>query len=352
MKSIFYTGLFIVIAILNNSCNQDNQTMNTTTDNTKTKEKVFHVKTQKIESQVLMRTITYPANLEAYKEVYLAPSSPGRIKKIHVEVGDRIRKGQVLVEMDPTQLQQARTQLENAKSNFQRIDTLFQLNSISEQQYEQAKTQYELAKSNVQFLEENTRLLAPFNGVVTGKHYEGDEIYSGAPNTQTGKSAILTLIQINPLKATVFISQNFFSSINKGMAVNLSSDIFPNQKLRGKINKIYPTINPASRSFKTESYIENPHEKIRPGMYAELEIELFEAETLVVPAISVLKQEGTNNRYIFINENGTARRLDVNIGERFDDQVEIIANGVQEGLDLIVEGQANLLDGSKLNVLN
>ena len=87
-------------------------------------------------------------------------------------------------------------------------------------------------------------------------------------------------------------------------------------------------------------------------MYSVIELELNREKALVVPAIAVLKQEGTNNRYIFINENGTARQLQVKIGRRFDEKVELIANGVQEGLDLIVEGQASLLNGSRIKVID
>ncbi len=208
MKSIKYIGLALFFLSIIFSCNTDK------TENEEPKNesvtKTFPVKTQIIKEQSISITLEYSANLVAFREIHFATASPGRIDKINVEVGARVSKNQVLVEMDRTQLNQALTQYLNAKSNFMRIDTLYQLGSISEQQYDQAKTQYELAESSIKFLKENTTLISPIDGIVTGKYFEDGEIYSGAPNTIAGKAAILSLMQIKPVKAVVSISQSFF----------------------------------------------------------------------------------------------------------------------------------------------
>ncbi|MFO7616724.1 MAG: efflux RND transporter periplasmic adaptor subunit, partial [Bacteroidales bacterium] len=246
---------------------------------------------------------------------------------------------------------QAKTQLASAQDNLQRIDTLYKLRSISEQQYQLAKTQYDLALSNVDFLTRNTTLKSPIDGIVTGKYFENGELYSGAPNTAAGKAAILSLMQINPLKAMVSISQTYYESVKMGMTAAITSDIIKNQVFEGKIINVYPTIDPVTRTFKIEILVTNPQEALRPGMFATIRIELGEEEALVVPANSVLKQSGTNTRYLFVNDNGTARRIDVEIGNRLNDQVEVLSTELQEGMDLIIEGQARLLQGSKIHVI-
>ena len=316
-----------------------------------TTEKIIPVSVQEIIKQTIPRTLDYTANLIAFREINFAPASPGRIESIDVEVGTRVRKGQVLVEMDKTQLTQALTQYENVKTNFQRIDTLYQLGSASEQQYEQLKTQYEIAKSNYEFLLENTTLESPINGIVTGKYFEGGELYSGVPNTQAGKAAILTLMQINPLKAVISISQSHYPDVKEGMKAEISTDIFQGKTFRGTVYKVYPTIDASTRTFKTEIIVDNPSEILRPGMFADIHVKLSDAEALVVPSIAVLKQEGTNIRYVFLSEEGTAKRIDVTMGKRFDDLIEISGDGLVEGADLIVEGQGNLLDGSRIRIV-
>jgi len=346
IKYFFIAGLISMMFI---SCN--NEKADSGADNNDTIAKIYPVKTHIIKEQSITKTLEYAASLTAFKEIYFATASPGRINKIHVEVGSKVTKNQLLVEMDKTQLNQALTQYENAKSNFLRIDTLYQTGSISEQQYELAKTQYELAQSSVSFLKENTTLVSPIDGIVTGKYFENGEIYSGAPNTMAGKAAIITLMQINPLKAVVSISQSYFPKLKNGMKVSITTDIYPDRKFEGRIYKIHPTIDPATRTFKVEITVDNDDELLRPGMYASIELEIGETTSLVVPAIAILKQEGTNNRFVFINENGVAKQVEVKIGKRFDDMVELKTNHINAGSELIVDGQANLLNGSKINVV-
>ncbi len=349
MNQAVKAGIACFASFLPISCNQAKLEDGNTQK--EIQEKVYTVKVQQVQERSIARNLDYTANLVAFKEVNYAPSSPGRIEAIHVEVGDRIKKGQLLVEMDKTQLQQALTQLENAESNFRRVDTLYQLGSISEQQYEQTMTQYEVAKSNVKFLKENTTLESPLTGIVTGKYYESKEMYSGAPNTQAGKAAVLTLMQIQPLKARVSVAQKYFPNIKEGMNVSIKSDIYPEQKFEGEIFRVYPTINPNTRTFNLEIMIDNKSETLRPGMFAGISIELDKLKAWVVPAIAVLKEEGTNNRYVFVNDNGKADKIMVETGKRFDEMVELRTNRINKGDELIVTGQAKLLDGAKLKIV-
>lgn len=350
MKTFQYIGIAIFLLGFA-SCSQKTEEKNQEETAVK-QEKIYSVKTQKTEIQSIERTLDYTANLSAYKEIHYAPASPGRIDKINVEVGSRVKKGQVLVESDRTQLQQATTQLENAEITFRRIDTLYQLGSSSKQQFDQAKTAYDLAKSNVDFLIENTTLTSPINGIVTGKYFENGEFYSGAPNTSAGKAAVISLMQINPLKALVSVSQNFYPVVKKGMKATISTDIYPGENFEGTISKIYPVIDQTTRTFKVEVLVKNNTERLRPGMFSRIFIKLENTEALVVPAISVLKEEGTNNRFVFVNNNGTAQQIMVETGKRFDDKIELISPEIKEGMDLVVEGQGNLLQGSKIKVIS
>ncbi|MDY6799878.1 MAG: efflux RND transporter periplasmic adaptor subunit [Bacteroidota bacterium] len=348
MRSLTRTSLVVAAILLTFGCNRDKSTSQTQTE----EENTFPVKTEKIKKQTITRTIEYTANLVAYKEIDYPPASPGRIDKILVDVDDRVTKGQVLVEMDKTQLMQTKAQYENAKFNFQSIDTLYKLGSASKQQYEATKMQYEMAKSQYLFAQENSILESPINGIITGKYFEDGELYSGAPNTPAGKSAVLSIMQINPMKANVSISQSYFPMVKKGMKAKISTDIYPDQLFEGTINKIYPTIDVDTRTFQIELLINNNQEILRPGMFASIEIDFKDVEAVVVPSISVLKLEGTNERYIFVNNKGIAKQVNVQLGKRFDDKIELISNEIKVGDELIVEGQANLLDGSKIEIIN
>lgn len=308
------------------------------------------VKVMKLEKQNIAKTLDYTANLEADEQVFYAPAATGRIEKIYVEVGDRIKKGQLLVEMDRTQLHQAEVQLTNLETEYNRAKTLNETQSISKQAYDAAIAKYEVAKSNVDFLKENTQMLAPFNGVVTGKFFENGELYTGVAVSGAAKPSIISIERINPLKALANITEQYFPMLKAGTEVELKSDIYPDRTFTGKVNIVYPTIDKTSRTFTVEIKIPNDDEKLRPGMFGKINFFIGETNAVVVPAIAVLKLQGANNRYVFLNDNGKAKRVDVTIGQRFNDQVEIISDQINENSELIVTGQARVVDGTPISI--
>ena len=227
------------------------------------------VKVQKLEKTDIARTLDYAANLEADKQVFYAPAATGRIEKIYVEVGDQIKKGQVLVEMDKTQLVQAEVQLKNLETEYNRAIQLNETGSISKQAYDAAVTQYEVAKANVEFLKENTQMLAPFDGVVTGKYFEDKELYTGASFGGATKPSIIAIEKIDPVKAYVSLSEQYYLTVKPGTKVELKNNIYPDQVFEGKVSIVYPSIDPASRTFTVEVKIPNKNEALRPGMTQE-----------------------------------------------------------------------------------
>jgi membrane fusion protein, multidrug efflux system len=312
-------------------------------------DKIYPIKVQPLKVETISKIVSFSANLNPYEEVYLAPASPGRIEQIFVKIGDRVKKGDLLAKMDETQLNNAKLQLAQLETDFERMKTLRESNSISAQQFEQVKTQVEVTRASVNFLSENTKLVAPFNGVITGKYFENGELYSGAPNTQAGKAAIVIIQQIDQLKAVISVSEKYYTQLKTGISLKITSEIYSDKVFSGKIDRIYPTIDPLSRSFKIEVKV-NSEGKLRPGMFSQADLNLGEVEAIVVPDISIIQQEGTNIRYVFINHDGVAKRVKVELGERINDQLEIISNEIKVGDELIVAGQAVIMDGSKVKV--
>lgn len=314
-------------------------------------EKTEPVRVVSLENQTIARNVEYTATLQAFEEIHLAPASPGRIENIAAEVGDRVTQGQVLVQMDRTQWHQANIQMRTLETDFSRLDTLRKVGSIALQQYDQMKSQYEIARSNVEFLSENTRLKAPFSGIISGKYFEQGEMYTGAPVPTIGKPAILSIVQINRLKLLVPISEKYFPLIRKGMEVKVRTDIYPDLEFRGKVFNVYPVMDPTSRTFNIEISVDNPSEKLRPGMFARVSLDLDKVEAILLPAIAVLKLQGSNERYLFLAEDGKARRVSVEIGARYDDKIEVISDELKLGDQVVINGQARLLDGMKIEVV-
>ncbi|MBE3085759.1 MAG: efflux RND transporter periplasmic adaptor subunit [Bacteroidetes bacterium] len=242
-------------------------------------------------------------------------------------------------------------QLSSLEKDLSRIDTLLKTGSAKQQQYDQMKTQYDVTKTNVDFMEENSLLKAPFFGVVTGKYFENGEIYSGAPTTQTGRSAVVTVMQVNPLKVNVSISEQYYPLIKKGMKALITADVYKGEAFTGNVYRIAPTVSSSTRSFITELELPNRNDLLKPGMFVRVSMDLGEVETFVVPEYTVLVQEGTNIRFLFIEKNNVAQRIEVLLGKRFDDQFEIISTGIKEGDRLVTEGQARLINGDKIEIV-
>lgn len=307
------------------------------------------VKVMPVSKTTIARTIDYTSTILAYEEVNMAPSTPGRVDKIYVEVGDRVQKGQNLFLMDRTQYYANKIQLASLEKDMARIDTLFKLGSVTEQLYDQTKAQYEVMKTNVEFMEENTLLEAPFDGIITGKYLEDGELYSGAPG-MSGKAAVVTLMQINPVKIIVSISEQYFPLIRNGMKVRVTADVYPDKSFEGTIFRVHPTIDAMSRTFRAEIRISNGSELLRPGMFARAFIDMGEEEAVVIPASTVMLQEGTNERYVFVVENGVAVRKPVTLGQRYDDRLEIAGGDLMVGDALVTEGQARLNNGQQVEI--
>jgi RND family efflux transporter MFP subunit len=299
----------------------------------------------------ISRTIDYTATVLPFEEVNMAPATPGRIEKIYVENGDRVSKGDQLFLMDRSQLYQLKLQLASLEKDLSRLDTLLATGSAKQQQYDQMKTQYDVTKTNVDFMEENTLLKAPFSGIITGKYFEDGEMYSGTPTTTTGRSAVVTLMQVNPLKVEVAVSEQYYPLVKRGMKASITADVYSDQVFTGTVFRKAPTVSSATRTFIAEIELPNRNDLLKPGMFVRVSMDLGEVETFVVPAASVLMQEGTNIRYVFTEEQGIAKRVEVTIGKRFDDQLEVISDNLSEGSRLVTEGQSKLLNGDKLEMI-
>lgn len=307
-------------------------------------DRVEQVRTTPLAYQEVSRQIELSTTLQGYEEMNISPSLTGIIEKIYVEVGDRVRKGDTLVRMDQNQLNTTRLAYANLQIEMNRVRMLLESEAISQQTYDQTKLSFDQTAESLRFLEENTFVLAQYDGVISAKSYEDGELYAGA-------QPILRLTQINELKAYVNVPETYFPLVKKGMKVNVYSDIYPDKVFPATIEIVYPTIDPASHTFTLKLRIPNSSELIRPGMYVSTVLDLGRTEALVVPYQAVLRLIGSNNRYVFVDEGGVAKRVFVEIGERHDQTIEISSDSLKVGDPIVTTGQAKLVDGVRLNVV-
>ncbi len=335
------TTLLMAIALIS-ACGGKSENRQATT----TKKEAEKVKVLTLQSERIAKQLELSSTLEGYETMNISPSITGHIEHIYVEVGSRVQKGAMLVRMDQTQLNTTRINLASTKTELDRVSALKASGNISEQVYDQTKAGYDQLVETERFQNENTFVRAQFSGVISAKNYEDGEMYTGAP--------ILTLTQIGRLKAIINIPETYYPLVKQGMKVDVHSDIYPDKSFPATIEIVYPTVDPTSHTFQAKLNIPNGGEKIRPGMFVRTTLPLGQIDAIVVPYQSVLKLSGSNDRYVFTNHNGTAHRVAVTLGQRFDDRIEIIPvipGDLKEGDQLVTTGQARLVDGAKLEIV-
>lgn len=286
---------------------------------------------------------TYTANVEADNLNNISPSTPNRIKTITVDVGDRVRRGQVLVSLDRATIDQLKVRLENAEREYNRAVQLLEIGAGTQQSVDQYKTELDAARTQYNNTMENTVLTSPINGVVTARNYDPGDMSSSLP--------ILTVGQLSPaVKVIINITENDLTKIQKGMNVTVTFDALPESTFPAKISRIYPTIDTATRTFQAEILINNPNEKILPGMFARVEINLGSQDNVVVPDRAIVKQTGSGNRYVYVYKNGKVSYNKVELGQRINDTYELLS-GVESGDTVVITGQSRLADGVAVQVI-
>jgi len=307
------------------------------------------VKTELVQIQTIDENLEFAGVVSPYEEAHIAPAVPARIDRILVDVGDRVSRGQLLVSMDRSQLFQAQVQLANLQRELARMDTLLRAGAVTQQSFDQLKTQVEVAKSNIETLASHTEIRSTLNGVVTGRYFSEGELFSMTPGP-AGKPAIISINQIRPVKVMVGVSERFFPVLERGQEAIVTSDIFAGKSFNGRVGRIFPTIDRSTGTFQVEILIDNDDESLRPGMFARVAINMGQRDVLVVPSLSVLKQPGTNERFVFVVKENAAHRVVVAPGRKFDDKLEII-RGLEPGQNIVTTGQHNLMDETLVEVL-
>lgn len=292
--------------------------------------------------QEVPQTKTYTATVEADNTNNISSSMPNRIKTITVDVGDRVHRGQTIATLDGSNIDQLKLTLDNAQREYDRALKLLEIGSGTQQQVDQLKTQVDAYRSQYNNMMENTVLVSPINGVVTARNYD--------PGDMTGNMPIVTVGQINPnVKVMINVTENDYSKVKAGTPVTVTFDAFPEEVFNAKVGRIYPTVDPSTRTFQAEILVSNPQSRILPGMFARVIMDLGSQLNVVVPDRAVVKQSGSGNKYVYVYSDGAVSFNRVELGQRFGDQYELIS-GVEDGDSVVIAGQSRLIDGAQVQV--
>ena len=340
MKTIFRSMFIAAAVVLAAGCGNTAKKAET---QVVAQEVVPTVAVETVSAREVPQTATYTSTVQAYVKNNIAPQMSGRISKINVEIGDFVKKGQVLAEIDKSQLIQAQLQLQNQDVELSRLKTLYQSGAVSKSDFDAVELAYKVAQTQVANLEENTILRSPIDGVVTARNYDAGDMYAMT-------SPIYVVEQIIPVKLLVAISESDYTKVKKGDSIEITADAIPGKTFYGKVEKIYPTVDPATRTFVVEVVVANAYKTLRPGMFARVTVNFGTNKNVVIPDVAVVKQQGSGERFVYVlNEDGTVTYQKVVLGRRMGAEYEVL-EGLTDGATIVTGGQIRLKDGVKVTV--
>ena len=284
----------------------------------------------------------YTTTVEAEVKNNIAPNSPLRIGKILVEVGDNVAKGQKLVQLDASNLEQLALQIENQKVEFNRISELYKVGGASKAELDNAKTALDVNIKAYNNRMENTIMRSPINGVVTARNYDNGDM--------TGAAPILVVEQITPIKMNINVSEPYYAKIDKKTEVSVRFEAYGEEQFPATVSIVYPTIDATTHTFPVELKINNKDRRVRPGMYGRAIVNFGTKSHVVVPDQAVIKQLGSGDYYVYVYNNGKVSYNKVTLGRRMGDKYEIV-NGVEPGSQVVVAGQNRLANGVEVEVI-
>ena len=340
MKTIFRSAIIASAFVFAVGCGSNTKSVEAQQTEVET---VPTVSVVEVAARMVAQTVTYTSTVQPYVKNNIAPQMAGRITKINAEIGDFVKKGQVLAEIDKVQLQQAQLQLHNQEVELERLRALYNAGGLSKSDLDAIELSYNVTKTQVENLLENTVLCSPIDGVVTARNYDVGDMYAMS-------MPIYTVEQIKPVKLLVAISESEYNKVKKGDSVEIRADALPESVFNGKIEKIYPTIDPSTRTFTAEVIVANNYNSLRPGMFARVTVNFGSSRNVVIPDVAVVKQQGSGERFVYIlNEDGTVNYQKVVLGRRIGAEYEVL-EGVLDGAKVVVGGQIRLKDGIKVTV--
>jgi len=312
--------------------------------------------------------IVLPGNVEPYMTAPIYSRTSGYVKKWYVDIGARVKKGQLLAEIDTPevdqQLQQSRSNLATAEANLRlaeitknRYQDLLKTNAVSQQDVDNASGTYNANNSIVQANQANVKQLetlqsfekiyAPFDGIVTVRNVDvGDLINSGsAPGTRTD---LFHIAQPDKLRVYVYVPQEYSQAAAPGLTAELTLAEFPGRRFPGKLVRTANAINNATRTLQAEVDVDNPTGKLLSGSYAEVHLNLPGlASTHLLPVNTLLfRSEGLQ---VAVVKDGKVALIHVTPGHDFGDQIEILS-GLNDDESVIQNPSDSILPGQQVQI--
>jgi RND family efflux transporter MFP subunit len=366
----------------------------------RTREQAKPVKVEAVREETIRRVVEVVGTLAAVDEVTVSSEAEGHVSRLVADLGDRVRAGDPLVELDREKpqynfdeqkaaleralakygapdtthlppieqtpdVQKAQAELVQAKQSYDRADELYKRLLVPKQSQDDAKTMLESKQASYDSSLQNaknlradisasdaamkladrqlrdTSIRAPFDGYVEKRMVNlGEFVKLQTP--------VMSVVRIDPLKVIAEIPEKMAPWIRIGQSVELHVDAYPDKTITGKVSRISPAVNTATRAFPFEALVPNAEGLLKPGTFARVHIESGKVDQVMTLVYSAIQYRyGVNRVFVVNGDHLTARELKV--GERLGDRIEVMS-GVKPGDSVAVTDVDKLADGTRVSV--
>lgn len=280
--------------------------------------------------------------VRANESVDVTSKVSDRVAAIHFREGQQVRKGDLLVELDNAEaradLAAAEAALAESRSQYKRSQELYQTRALSEAQLDQLKATMLSNESRVAAARsrlEDRLIRAPFSGRVGLRNVSVGGLVSPG-------EVITTLDDLSVVKLDFSVPEVFLAALEPDLPVSASSSAYPGETFAGRVASVGTRVDPTTRSVTIRALIDNGEYRLRPGMFMTIKVVRAEAEALMVPERAIVPED--TRHYLYVVEDGIARKREVVVGRRRPGEVEIV-EGVIPTDQIVVDGTLDVRDG-------
>ncbi|MCP4752912.1 MAG: efflux RND transporter periplasmic adaptor subunit [Proteobacteria bacterium] len=306
-------------------------------------EKGVPVRIQAVKPREFSTYFSYHASLSGIEESSAYAAFGERVEAIDAKVGDEVKKGQVIVtfpdDNSEARYNQAKVGYENARIGFERMSRLRSSGGISEQEYDNVKAQYKVAEANWDAVRKMIKVTAPIDGRISKINV------SKSQNVRRG-AELFTVSRTDRVKAQIWISEKEILEVTEGMPAQA---YWNGRQLKGEVVRVDRAINANHQAFGAQVDFDNPDERVRSGVTAEIRILTYTNPQALVVEKRLLMSE-RQQKYLFLSYAGQARKVPVTAGRRQGLDVEIL-NGLRPDDAIVTAGHQQLVDGTKTNII-
>jgi membrane fusion protein (multidrug efflux system) len=309
------------------------------------------VEVAQVDKQGVSEKFDAVGTIEAIEEITVVSEINAMVVNIPFTEGSQIKKGELIAQLDDSQLaaevSSAEALYAQSLATYNRVKKVVEQKAGTPQDLDDALASLKVSEANLKLAQarlDKTRIVAPFNGMV------GSRRVSVGSFLRTG-DAITELANLNEIRINFSAPERFLSDLKRGSEVIVFAPVYPGHKVKGRIIVIEPIIDSDTRTVRIVAKVQNPGQKFRPGMSANVSVVLSERpEALTIPTEAVFAIGNQSFVYI-VNADSTVSPAPVTLGMQLSDVVEVIG-GLQQGMTIITAGHQKLFPGAKVMPVN